>query len=395
MLGRPFVLISWRMTEKEKSGWRNRRAYWRTIPMGELRYLMIAAFLLFGAGGFLVDVGAKGRLPVAVVAMWVVACGGTAILYVIGFARRPRAIPLVIAFQLLVNILAGRATSAIVQSHRFTEPSTEWGLSLSVAGIWVTIIGSYVFFLVFIQTSARRAMIAQRELELAQGIQATLAPRISYCDDRFEVCAVTLPSEKVGGDVVDLVVHDGVLFCYVADVSGHGLQAGILMGMVKTAGRTLLLDGCGLAEMQNKMNRVLPAVKEQHMYMTFAGLRFPPGDEAEYASAGHPPMLHWRVATKDVAALGVEQLPIGMFDGVEYITARVRYGKGDVFVITTDGVLEAENTAGEEFSIARLEEVMRQSEALKPQDTVEAVVNAVRSFGRQTDDQTILVLRVV
>ncbi len=238
-------------------------------------------------------------------------------------------------------------------------------------------------------------MIAQRELELAHGIQATLVPRISYRDERFEVCGLTLPSEKVGGDVVDLVKHDGGLFCYVADVSGHGLQAGILMGMVKTAGRTLLLDGCGLAEMQNKMNRVLPSVKEQNMYMTFAGLRFADGDEAEYASAGHPPMLHWRAATKDVEMLGVEQLPIGMFDGVQYVTARVRYGVGDAFVITTDGVLEVENAEGEEFSTSRLAEIIRRTETLRPEQMVEAMVSAVRSFGKQKDDQTILVLRVL
>jgi Stage II sporulation protein E (SpoIIE) len=377
------------------SGWRERRAYWRTVPMRELRYLMIAVFILFGTGGFLADVTAKGRLPVAAVVLWIVVSGSFAILYVIGFARRPAVVPGVVLLQFTVVYFAVRVTNAIIQSHRFPVPSMEWGLSLSVNGIWVTLVGSYLFFVAFIQTSARRAMIAQRELELAQGIQATLVPRISYRDERFEVCALTLPSEKVGGDVVDLVLQDGVLFCYVADVSGHGLQAGILMGMVKTAGRTLLLDGCGLAEMQNKMNRVLPAVKEQHMYMTFAGLRFAEGDEAEYAAAGHPPMLHWRAGTKDVAALGVEQLPIGMFEGVVYETARVRYGRGDVFVITTDGVLEAENAAGEEFSASRLEEVMRRSEGLKPEEMVDAMVDAVRSFGKQTDDQTILVLRVL
>lgn len=388
------VKTEWRKW-RPLSAWRERRAYWRTVPMRELRYLMIAVFLLFGIGGFLTDVGAKGRLPVVAVALWVVVSGGTAILYVIGFARRPVVIPGIIVIQFVVNFLAARVTNAIIQSHRFPVPSMEWGLSLSVTGIWVTLTGSYVFFLLFTQTSAKRALIAQRELELAQGIQATLVPPISYRDERFEVCALTLPSEKVGGDVVDLVVQDGVLFCYVADVSGHGLQAGILMGMVKTAGRTLLLDGCGLAEMQNKMNRVLPTVKEQHMYMTFAGLRFAEGDEAEYASAGHPPMLHWRAATKDVAMLGVEQLPIGMFEGVVYVTARVRYARGDVFVITTDGVLEAENAAGEEFSTRRLEEVMRQSETRRPEQTVDAMVSAVRSFGRQVDDQTILVLRVL
>lgn len=375
------------------SGWHARRAYWRTVPMRELRYLMIAVFMLFGTGGFLADVTAKGRLPVAAVVLWIAVSGGFAILYVIGFARRPVIIPGVIVFQFIVIFFALRITNAIIQSHRFPVPSMEWGLSLSVTGIWVTLVGSYLFFVAFIQTSGRRGMIAQRELELAQGIQATLVPRISYRDERFEVCALTLPSDKVGGDVVDLVVHDGVLFCYVADVSGHGLQAGILMGMVKTAGRTLLLNGCGLAEMQTKMNQVLPAVKEQHMYMTFAGLRFDASDEAEYASAGHPPMLHWRAATKDFATLGVEQLPIGMFDGVEYVTDRVRYDRGDVFAITTDGVLEV--AAGEEFSMTRLSEIMRQNEELRPEQTVGAMMNAVRSFGRQMDDQTLLVLRVL
>jgi Stage II sporulation protein E (SpoIIE) len=363
--------------------------------MRELRYLMIAAFILFGTGGFLADVSAKGRLPIAAVALWVVLSGGFAILYVIGFARRPILIPGVIVSQFIVVFFSVRITNAIIQSHRFPVPSMEQGLSMSVNGIWVTLVGSYLFFIAFIQTSARRAMIAQRELELAQGIQATLVPRISYRDERFEVCALTLPSDKVGGDVVDLVVQDGVLFCYVADVSGHGLQAGILMGMVKTAGRTLLLDGCGLAEVQDKMNRVLPSVKEQHMYMTFAGLRFPAGDEAEYAVAAHPPMLHWRTATNDLALLGMEQLPIGMFESVRYETARVRFSKGDVFVITSDGILEVENKDGEEFSIERLKGMMREGSTWSPQQTIEAIMKEVKGFGNQKDDQTILVLRVL
>jgi serine phosphatase RsbU (regulator of sigma subunit) len=131
------------------------------------------------------------------------------------------------------------------------------------------------------------------------------------------------------------------------------------------------------------------------MYMTFAGLRFDASDEVEYASAGHPPMLHWRATTKDFATLGVEQLPIGMFDGVRYMTDRVSYGQGDVFAITTDGVLEVENAEGEEFSMMRLAEIMRRNEELRPEQTVETMVNAVRSFGKQMDDQTLLVLRVL
>jgi Stage II sporulation protein E (SpoIIE) len=374
---------------------RDRRAYWASIPMKELRYLMIAVFLLFGMYGFLSDVTAKGRLPLAAVLMWATISGGMAVLYVVAFARKITLLPFIFAVQVLLNIGAGRITAAVQHSPRFRAPTMDVGLAISVGAIWTMSLASYIFFLVFIQTAAKRAMIARRELELAQGIQATLAPRISYRDERFEVHALTLPSEKVGGDVVDLVVRDGVVFCYVADVSGHGLQAGILMGMVKTAGRTLLLDDCGLGEMQDKMNRVLPSVKEQNMYMTFAGLRFAAGDQVEYASAGHPPMLHWRAATGDIRTLGVEQLPIGMFEGVEYRTSRAQYGRGDLFVITTDGVLEAENAAGEEFSMARLAAVVGKNADATPERAVDEIVQAVKGFGKQTDDQTILFLRVL
>ena len=97
----------------------------------------------------------------------------------------------------------------------------------------------------------------------------------------------------------------------------------------------------------------------------------------------------------DVATLGVEQLPIGMFEGVEYKTAHVRYGRGDAFVITTDGVLEAENASGEEFSISRLAELVRESAGMKAEAAVDMIVKAVQGFGKQTDDQTILFLRVI
>jgi hypothetical protein len=84
------------------SGWRERRAYWRTVPMRELRYLLIAVFILFGTGGFLADVTAKGQLPVVAVVLWIVLSGSFAILYVIGFARRPVVIPGVVVLQFTV-----------------------------------------------------------------------------------------------------------------------------------------------------------------------------------------------------------------------------------------------------------------------------------------------------
>jgi sigma-B regulation protein RsbU (phosphoserine phosphatase) len=73
----------------------------------------------------------------------------------------------------------------------------------------------------------------------------------------------------------------------------------------------------------------------------------------------------------------------------------VKYGQGDLFVITTDGVLEVENAAGEEFSMARLAAVAGKNASASPESAVGEIVQAVKGFGRQTDDQTILFLRVL
>jgi serine phosphatase RsbU (regulator of sigma subunit) len=88
----------------------------------------------------------------------------------------------------------------------------------------------------------------QTELALAQGIQHTLVPIVHSRSQFWEVYGVSLPSEQVGGDLVDLVQeHEGSALAYVADISGHGLQAGILMGMFKTAARTCIAERPPLA----------------------------------------------------------------------------------------------------------------------------------------------------
>jgi hypothetical protein len=83
------------------------------------------------------------------------------------------------------------------------------------------------------------------ELASAHSIQRTLVPPISASFSGYDLNGLSLPSEKVGGDLVDVVLlPNRSVLAYVADVSGHGLQAGILMGMVKTAVRTILLESC-------------------------------------------------------------------------------------------------------------------------------------------------------
>lgn len=98
----------------------------------------------------------------------------------------------------------------------------------------------------------------------------------------------------MGGDLVDLVVDGGKVFAYLADVSGHGISAGILMRMVKTAMRQAWLTKQSLSALLESVNTVLPAVKEPEMYATLAALRFDGFSRAEFALVGHPSVLHYR-----------------------------------------------------------------------------------------------------
>ena len=99
---------------------------------------------------------------------------------------------------------------------------------------------------------------------------------------------------QMGGDLIDLIESGGSLLVYVADVSGHGLAAGQLMGMLKTAMRVSLQFQQHPVALLEVADRVLPAVKEPDMYATLALLHFDGSAHAEYALAGHVPILHYR-----------------------------------------------------------------------------------------------------
>ena len=198
-------------------------------------------------------------------------------------------------------------------SCRSASPPTE---SLTANLVWLTVMLSYSLFLGFIRTQAAEAIRIQNELDLAHGIQQTLVPLIHRIGPLYEVYGLTRPSERVGGDLVDLIPSRDGDIAYVADVAGHGLQAGILMGMLKAAARTALLEpSTGPARLPlllDRLDNVLPSVKESHMYAAFAALQLGPQGRVRHALAGHPPVLHYCHANGSFCELSLEQFPLGL-----------------------------------------------------------------------------------
>jgi len=199
----------------------------------------------------------------------------------------------------------------------------------------------------------------------------------------------------MGGDLADALVCGDSLTCYVADVSGHGVAAGLLMGMVKTGVRMSLLRGAELEGVLRELHGVLPGLKEPSSYVTFAGLLFNQPGLARYATAGHGPILHYRYETDTVERLSTEQFPVGIIPAAEYYAATTRYGSGDVFLMLTDGIVEVANTSDEDFGLDRVERLLIENSARPLTEFAETLIGATRVHGHQMDDQTILIAKII
>jgi sigma-B regulation protein RsbU (phosphoserine phosphatase) len=233
------------------------------------------------------------------------------------------------------------------------------------------------------------------DLGLARNIQNTLVPAVIYEDARAEVFGQTIPREDAGGDLADLVVAGGDIIAYVADVSGHGLPAAVLMGMVKTAVRYGLHLGQDLAVLLEGLNHVLPGIKDPNMYATFAGLRFDGSNEVEYITAGHVPLLQYRRRHKDIVRCSMSQFPLGLFGDVAYVSRRVPYEAGDIFVLVTDGIIEAADGKEVQFGFDRLEPILCELAARPLSEIFNAALEAVIGHGVQRDDQTLMLVRTL
>ena len=379
-----------------------RWAHFRLVPLRRLWVLMAAAFLLFSVIGYYVDLEvAAGQLPYVVAFALAVISGFNAVLWIVVLARMSRIfLGVLIGLQFFNSSVNTFVANWMIGTINLKPLSSETGIHFAATAVMCTVIVSYVFFVAYIRREGLDSFRMANELKLAHGIQKTLVPPVTLRSVSFEVYGVSHPSDKVGGDLVDaLYLPNGDAIAYVADIAGHGLQAGILMGMLKTAARTALLDAGERPPNQtmpvllDRLNTVLPEVKEPHMYATFTGFRLGADGSVFYALAASPPILHWHAAEQLSSHTEEPQLPLGLLPVPRFDGETMQMAPGDLVVVATDGILEVTNKSGEEFAVERLKEVIAANAKDAPPELAGKILTAVRAFGQQFDDQTILIVR--
>jgi phosphoserine phosphatase RsbU/P len=169
----------------------------------------------------------------------------------------------------------------------------------------------------------------------------------------------------------------------------------LMMGMVKSAARTLLQSGERLDSLLPTLNTVLFDLKGPAMFATFAGLQFDRANGLRFTVAGNLPILWYRSASAAISELSIPQLPLAMFSDRVFTSEPVDCAPGDLFVILTDGLTEVFDARDIEFGLDRVKSIVRERAGASLETIEELLMSEVRKHGRQLDDQTLLLIRVL
>ena len=371
-----------------------------SLPWRSRLILFTAIFFTFGSVGFIDDVfSVRDLKPWPLVLVHVIYVGLVAVGYIWAISTTRWLIPVAMAFHIAVPkwILpalrqwVGGATPAQSFSDVLVQHRLEW----DGIGCIICIALGYAVFIRFIAWEGRKHLRLRTEIGVAQRMHAALVPPVAVETSRFEVFGRSEPSTEVGGDLLDVVELDNGLVICVADVSGHGVTAGSIMGMVKSAVRMRLLTSDSLAGLLNDLDGVVRQICDPGMFVTFAGARFDGSNEAELALAGHLPILHWRRATGSVVAIESATPPLGVVAGQRHAPAHATLERGDLFVFLTDGLTEVTDRGGEELGLAGVEAALRNCAERPLAEIYSLLLASARAHGPQIDDQTLALVRVL
>jgi serine phosphatase RsbU (regulator of sigma subunit) len=253
----------------------------------------------------------------------------------------------------------------------------------------------YVFTIRFVRRIESTAARARAELDLAKQIHESVVPPVSLRTSCVEVFGRSDPSSEMGGDLIDAIERRAGVDIYLADVSGHGVGAGIVMGMVKSAIRMCLRNEPPLESLVTDLNAVLTDLTRPNMFATFACLRIPVDGPIQYALAGHLPILHAIASSGEVREIPNQHLPLGITFDEDYLSGTLTASPGDTLAILTDGLTEVQNADGKELGFAAIREAFRANSSRSLPELHDAVVAAARSHGPQLDDQSLILVRVL
>lgn len=249
-------------------------------------------------------------------------------------------------------------------------------------------------------TERRQAELDRQKMKLAREVQQELLPDAAPQLDGFDIAGASITADETGGDYFDyLAMPDGALGIVIADASGHGIGAALLITVVAAYLRAFGSMTSDPGEILRRVAQTLgQRIPEGHFVTAVLARIDPVGRTVTYASAGHPSALLIDSAGQVRADLTSLDLPIALDPDHRYQSSSVMpLQSGDIFVLISDGILEAMRQDGTLFGKHRVIEHVRQHREESSRTIVETLIHAVRSHcapQSPADDLSVVVVKL-
>ncbi|MBC8230039.1 SpoIIE family protein phosphatase [bacterium] len=241
----------------------------------------------------------------------------------------------------------------------------------------------------------------EQELAIASEIQNSLLPKELPQETGMEISAINIMARSVGGDYYDCVVNpSGQLAFVIADVMGKGIPAALIMTTVQAVWRSnVMMDLRTPDETLSSLNQaVYSNFSSTGRFVTiFSALYDPNTSTLKYGNSGHNPPLYLPYNSDKFEELDTDGTLIGIIPDSKYYTAECILNEGDLIVIYTDGIVEAEREEEALFGTERLKELIIQNRFCDVKEIQDKIISAVKEYTQdesKSDDITLMVLKV-
>lgn len=239
----------------------------------------------------------------------------------------------------------------------------------------------------------------ENELELALDIQKNLLPKENPNAAGFDIAGLSFPSRHVGGDYFDYIsLSDTEILIAIADVSGKGMPASLIMANLQAALRVIAPLRLSLEDLVQRLNKIVYLNTSSDKFVTFfCGVLNTFKREFTYINAGHNPPLF--LSKDNICLLDKGGLILGVLDEmIKYEIETISLEDNDIMLFYTDGVSEALNGDMEEFGELSIKEILTDKKHLTSAEIIENIVTNVKSHsgdGNQTDDITLIAVKTL
>jgi serine phosphatase RsbU (regulator of sigma subunit) len=371
--------------------WEEHAQAWRMMPVGSSALFFAGVFCLFGALTLIIS--GRNLQSQSLPELFGTACVGGTIAVVWACAGTRRIFWMFFLAALLQVLLPNVLDRLSGSHHTLGVEELQRKVQLNGLAEILLIIAGYALLVYFFTREGTRFFRTQTEVRLAGEIHRKLVPARHETIAGVEIFGASIASSEVGGDLFDILKTDGGWHSYVADVSGHGVAAGLLMSMIKSTVAMQLTKLKKPHDLLTDLNDVMQPFTSPANYLTFAYVGGNGTDHLDFALGGHLPILHYQAQSKTILEHSDANIPIGLFPGQSFTISQLTLLPGDLLAIITDGFTEVFDAQEQEIGLEKFKSLLLGC-AEKPLPSVyQDLLSATRRFGEQSDDQTMLLIR--